>query len=39
MLTHRGKEGDVVAAIERIENLDCITGEVVRIRVEQLDAD
>lgn len=36
MLTHRVKEGQMNAAIERIEVLDDISGSVTRIRVEQL---
>jgi homoserine dehydrogenase len=39
MLTHRVKEGSVNQALERIEGLDSISGQVTRIRVEHLDAD
>ena len=36
MLTHRVQEKQMNAAIEKIEALDCINGQLVRIRVEQL---
>ncbi len=39
MLTHRVREGQVVEAIRGIEALSSIGGPVIRIRVEQLDAD
>lgn len=39
MLTHRVREGQVVEAIRGIEKLSSIGGPVIRIRVEQLDAD
>ncbi len=39
MLTHRVREQRMVDAIEKIENLDSVSGSVVRIRVEQLAAD
>ncbi len=38
MLTHRVQEKRMVDAIRKIESLDSISGSVVRIRVEQLDA-
>jgi len=36
LLTHRVNEGDMNTAIEKIESLDVICGEIVRIRVESL---
>ncbi|NQX89896.1 MAG: homoserine dehydrogenase [Halioglobus sp.] len=37
VLTNRARQGNVDAAVGEIERLDCITGKVVRIRVEELD--
>ena len=39
MLTHRVREGQMNDALARIEALDSIYGEVVRIRMEHLDGD
>jgi len=39
LLTHRVIEGKMNAAIAAIEALDSVTGEVMRIRLEHLDAD
>ncbi|MCF6260527.1 MAG: homoserine dehydrogenase [Gammaproteobacteria bacterium] len=39
LLTHRVNEGKMNAAIAAIEALDTVTGEVMRIRLEHLDAD
>ncbi|VAX04777.1 Homoserine dehydrogenase [hydrothermal vent metagenome] len=39
LLTHRVNEGKMNAAIDAIEALDAVTGEVMRIRLEHLDAD
>ncbi len=39
LLTHRVNEGKMNAAIDTIEALDAVTGEVMRIRLEHLDAD
>jgi len=39
LLTHRVNEGKMNAAIAAIEALDAVTGEVMRIRLEHLDAD
>jgi homoserine dehydrogenase len=36
ILTHVAKEMDVNAAIKKIEALDCISGRVIRIRMEEL---
>lgn len=36
LLTNKAVERDILAAIERIENLDSVAGKVVRIRVESL---
>ncbi len=36
LLTHRVNEGDMNIAIKKIEALDAITGEIMRIRVESL---
>lgn len=38
MLTHKVQEGRMNEAITRIESLDTISGDVIRIRVEYLDA-
>lgn len=39
LLTHRVQEGKMNQAIAAIEALDSVTGEVMRIRLEQLDAE
>lgn len=39
MLTHRVREGDMMAALEAIAALEGIQGQVIRIRVEQLNGD
>ena len=39
MLTHRVREGDMRAALARVEALEAIAGDVVRIRMETLDGD
>ncbi len=39
MLTHRVREGDMRAALARVEALEEIDGDVVRIRMETLDGD
>ena len=36
LLTHRVNEGDMNSALEQIEALDVISGDVMRIRVEAL---
>jgi homoserine dehydrogenase len=39
MLTHRVKEGRMIEALAKVEQLDAITGSVTRIRVEQFNAE